>query len=525
MAAIQTVCPGCGLMGQILQPMPGPLKCPRCGTLFQVTAPGPLTSAPPPPAAPAPPSPRTGAKALAWTGLAGLLVGGIVLVVYCFWEPAEPTSPGDVPIKPTPSVPILTEEQKRILEEQRKVNEAVAKGVAYLKRKIQDTETLHFHPGIGTAPHTGAMALVGLTLLECGVPPDDPAVLKALEIVQSAAPRLTFNYALATSILFLDQLDDPKERKGPPRYDEQIRSLALRLITGQNDRGGWSYACRLLTPEQEEQLLHDLRSKTYRPGPFVRDDDNSNVQFATLALWVARKHGVPADPALALVEARYRKTQNPDGSWGYRPKTRMWSDSMTCAGLLGLAVGLGLKDHQSAANDPAVTRGFQYLNKIVGTSYRVSAEEAAVRQERAQAEMDITKRFPSASVAERKELLKEFAKLNHANLKHGLLIDADAWGDHYFLWSLQRTAMIYDLKRIVGKDWYAWGSQILVASQQPDGSWADRFPGIPDTCFALLFLKRVNLVKDLTDKLRALGPAGGIGATPGQQGVPPGKKG
>jgi hypothetical protein len=63
-----------------------------------------------------------------------------------------------------------------------------------------------------------------------------------------------------------------------------------------------------------------------------------------------------------------------------------------------------------------------------------------------------------------------------------------------------------------------------VASQKADGSWDDRFPGVPDTCFALLFLKRANLVKDLTDTLRALGPAPVIGGAPPPQGPPPAKK-
>jgi hypothetical protein len=35
-----------------------------------------------------------------------------------------------------------------------------------------------------------------------------------------------------------------------------------------------------------------------------------------------------------------------------------------------------------------------------------------------------------------------------------------------------------------------------------------------DTCFALLFLKRANMVKDLTDKLRAVGRAPAISAAP-----------
>jgi hypothetical protein len=66
-------------------------------------------------------------------------------------------------------------------------------------------------------------------------------------------------------------------------------------------------------------------------------------------------------------------------------------------------------------------------------------------------------------------------------------------------------AVVYDLKTVAGKDWYAWGSEILVKTQNQDGSWTDRFGGLPDTCFALLFLKRVNVVKDLTAQLRLLG--------------------
>jgi hypothetical protein len=66
--------------------------------------------------------------------------------------------------------------------------------------------------------------------------------------------------------------------------------------------------------------------------------------------------------------------------------------------------------------------------------------------------------------------------------------------------------MLYDLKTIGGKDWYGWGAQALLVNQRFDGSWANgRYPGANDhcdTCFALLFLKRSNLVPDLTENLR-----------------------
>jgi hypothetical protein len=73
---------------------------------------------------------------------------------------------------------------------------------------------------------------------------------------------------------------------------------------------------------------------------------------------------------------------------------------------------------------------------------------------------------------------------------------------YYFLWSLERVAVALDLKTIGKKDWYAWGAEILLANQQSDGSWQGSYGDCgADTCFALLFLKRANLVSDLTTQL------------------------
>ncbi|HYT92699.1 MAG TPA: hypothetical protein VEL76_28540, partial [Gemmataceae bacterium] len=119
-------------------------------------------------------------------------------------------------------------------------------------------------------------------------------------------------------------------------------------------------------------------------------------------------------------------------------------------------------------------------------------------------------------------LLLELAQLDNAPLMRGMYFDGDNWGDLYFLWSLERMAVIYDLKKIEDKDWYAWGSGIILANQSGDGSWRERFPGVPDTCFALLFLVRANVVKDLTDKLRQARVA--AAARPGTPSAPPGKK-
>jgi hypothetical protein len=77
--------------------------------------------------------------------------------------------------------------------------------------------------------------------------------------------------------------------------------------------------------------------------------------------------------------------------------------------------------------------------------------------------------------------------------------------DLYFLWSVERVGVLYNLPRIAEKDWYRWGVDLLLPSQMSEGNWANgtyigHHPTL-DTCFALLFLKQANLARDLTARL------------------------
>jgi hypothetical protein len=74
---------------------------------------------------------------------------------------------------------------------------------------------------------------------------------------------------------------------------------------------------------------------------------------------------------------------------------------------------------------------------------------------------------------------------------------------YYFLWSLERAAVAYGLQKIGGKDWYDWGANFLLGDQEKDGSWQGIHGSYgADTCFALLFLRRADLAKDLSTALR-----------------------
>src|SRR5262249_41367860 len=80
----------------------------------------------------------------------------------------------------------------------------------------------------------------------------------------------------------------------------------------------------------------------------------------------------------------------------------------------------------------------------------------------------------------------------------------------YYLWSIERIAVMYNLKTLGHKDWYRWGMEVLVTNQMQKGPDAAAWvqggisalsDPIVNTCFALLFLRGANLASDLTARL------------------------
>src|SRR5262249_280911 len=155
--------------------------------------------------------------------------------------------------------------------------------------------------------------------------------------------------------------------------------------------------------------------------------------------------------------ARYfRKSQRDDGSWTYTPTGGLYKHSMTCAALFCLASELSespgyVRSIRSGASilvdDANVTRGLRFLGK----SFDAIVQGDAI----------------------------------------------DCWSKLYFLWSLERVAVLYGLETIGSQEWYPWAAELLVRIQRGNGSWVDPGPGPVPTCFALLILRRSNLTPNL----------------------------
>jgi hypothetical protein len=398
------------------------------------------------------------------------------------------------------------------------VNAAVERGVRNLKA---------FQSRNGTWPHDhsiGLTALCGLTLLECGVPVDDEAIQKAAAAIREASVTLDHNYSIALSILFLDRLGEPVDVA-------LIESLTVRLLAAQSTTGSWSYNSPPIGAEEQRRLttLVKKRSETGRdkeapkpePGQRTVKDlpkevqaqldhvarmanrtsggDNSNTQFAVLALWVARRHGLPVDAALKATDRYFRTTVYPEGAWGYvppppsmpampvgalRPPFMKPSPAMTCAGLLGVGLAYG------AWNDAALRTDTHKKEPGRPGPAPVKAKDPSKDKVVTNA-FNMLGVWVDAMAADRGK-----GKAPQVNQRNGKF--------YYFLWSLERVCVAYGVDKVGKTDWYDWGAEILLANQGNDGGWnGGEFPSGPDTCFALLFLKKANLAQDLSRALKS----------------------
>src|SRR5437879_5828793 len=90
-------------------------------------------------------------------------------------------------------------------QEQAAVNRAIAQGVYFL-RAAQGRNGCWVEKGKGH--EVGYAALPALTLLECGVPANDPGIQRAAAFVRQHAQNLDVTYEVALAILLLDRLNE-----------------------------------------------------------------------------------------------------------------------------------------------------------------------------------------------------------------------------------------------------------------------------------------------------------------------------
>ncbi len=284
----------------------------------------------------------------------------------------------------------------------------------------------------------GYTSIVTLSLLNSGLSPEEPAVARGLTYLRGI-PR--------------NRLLVECQR---PTYEISLMTMALAAANQPQDRALVAYLADLIFSSQLTQGENTGSwSYTLGEGPSIGNGDNSNGQFAVLALREAVHYGVPV-PREVWERSRkqWLRSQNFDGGWPYAGlgNQNQSRGSMTVAGVSSLVITQSMlgegDDHLDCCGqldpDDALEKGIEWLSK-------------------------------------------NFA-VGHNPGYHGNLL--------YYLYGLERAGRLSGRRFFgEGNDWYRAGAEFLLAGQNKrDGSWrgdgGEENQPILGTSFSLLFLSK-----------------------------------
>ena len=405
------------------------------------------------------------------------------------------------------------------------VQKAISRGVAWLR--TQQTPDGLFDGYERDEYPVGETALAVFTMLQSGVPPDDPAVASGLRVLRRTTPATTYETGLCCLAIgaIADATGDPfaedeVDAKGKllvraaarERLTDDDRKALLRWVgflrkhqsasfgsqlgsvaDGWPSSGGWGYGKSISLPPRRGGRPGGVTV----PEPVVLEfADASNTQYALLGLKAAARCGtdVPADVwrrALAYVVS----CQSPKGSeavlrgneivgsrrlewvvpvnsrgFGYGPGGGRATGSMTAAGVAGVLLC------RSELEDSRV---------LPPEVERTSAEAVRGGLAWLQQKFSVTR--------------------NPGDETSG----ATGWF-LYYLYGLERAGSLSRSRFLGAHDWYLEGAKKLLADQRRDGSFDVQ---TVDTCFALLFLRRAT-VRISTRVITPTDPPAADGAAP-----------
>ncbi len=350
---------------------------------------------------------------------------------------------------------------------QDRINAAIDRGVKHLKGLAKEDGSYEPHGKY----EVGTTALAMLTLTACGVPREDPVVAAGLRFVFARSPKKTYERAVA--LMAVEQAYTPpgeahrkevavRHRELPDRRRRWCESIAAALERDALAPGAWAY-------------------KVHPGGRWIIHPDSSNTQYAVLGLRAAARMDIPVKiqtwegvvryfgqvrerkaPRAVVALVREGEVQPTEyrvrEAAGFRYKAaspHAWA-SMTCAGIASLAI---------------------------------AREQLALER----------KLSPKLAKHIGRGILGGWAWLDrHWAMDRHALHPGGTWY-YYYLYSLERAAILDGVKRVGDQDWYREGAAQLLARQKESGSWDDQEKKqITKTCFALLFLKRATAPVVLT---------------------------
>jgi hypothetical protein len=413
-----------------------------------------------------------------------------------------------------------------------KVNTAIDKAIEYLLGAIEKDQVFHWdHDPARRGP--GQVALETYALVVAGVDVENPIIKRNFDWLTTNALKTGYTYTLACYAFALDaaiaqkeadlMLSNPdasaqKFKDNPAigrEYRGPLETTIQRLASLQKPFGGWHY---------------DSGGNGY---------DNSNTQFAVLALGVGAKRNIPIDPIVwERIADHFIKDQDQKKEAEVKDRLTMMDEAEVAGRQLRgrkpkekVEVEVIAKDGDGGEQDGKTdSKGKEKGAKEKGGKTGVAVSKTRVGPKTELPEIG-TEHIPVYSRGWKYEKSRETnawnmtcaglssALLARDNLKGRLPPDRlealsaairDGFGwimthwnsspSSYGKYSLEKVADIGGVKKFGPHDWYEQMSSAIVSSQGADGSWRgdDHGNDRVATAFHLLVLNRASALITMT---------------------------
>lgn len=412
------------------------------------------------------------------------------------------------------------------------LRQAIERGQAWLRGLQRPDGSFTLPPDDETLETNfplGYCALSTLTLLKCGVAPDDPAIERAFQHLYSLPLRKTYEVSLL--VLAIEARFAPPDAQQDP--EKKSYTAVARRFFGRRarpvDRARLQECVDWLVAHRSRQF--DGAGWRYPQGEI--DQDNSNTQYAMLALKSARRLGAEVPLEIFAGVADFFVAQQ-DAAGPAVPWFAVPAADGPIFEMLGLderrkaereaereraraAERAGTRERQ---RDPGETaeRATMYAR---GWSYEPrQAQDAPASREGptppqtgtrvstgsmtcsgiaalciAKSELELQPRlWRPRQVAVEAAIRDGVAWLaTHFSPTDNPRADAGPTGwKYYYLYSVERAGVLAGTYRFGAHDWWEEGAAHILTQQEPAGTWPDAkgLSRLSRTCFALLFLKR-----------------------------------
>lgn len=339
-------------------------------------------------------------------------------------------------------------------KERKDVNLAIEKGVKYLISQYQGNGEFSGK----YQKQIGQTALIVFSLLKSGANEQETCISESIPAMLAYGLNRPGNDGRGTynAGLVMMAMDLIRERAEAQIADHSL-DIKIRREAIANRPKSIAVIRKCVSGLYANQKAN--QSFSYGGGAAKAGHDMSIHQYALLGMWAAYRSRVVLKPNYWDDQIKYLMAiQKPDGGWAYKPDKNP-SRAMTTAGIGSLAI--------CAANT---------------VKKRVTRQTVTLTNTRGLETKTITD-IPAKSPVE-KSIAHGFEWLAQNNIQ---VVDA------YYLYGLERAAVLTGTTTINNIDWYDTLATKIVAKQNADGSWAgnENLGGATcTTAWYLLFLRR-----------------------------------